>query len=160
MLEKIKDNCGKITFVIAIVAAALQVPSILSLIGSSMTESVIVTLIEYLLFLAACAVFLIPNKDIKVMLPIANVVFYGALAFRHVYSAIDGSLSSYATAALYAAVAVLILIPSCKKVYGIMSIIAIAFFVASALGGGAISLSILLIALLIGANYYFNIEKE
>ncbi len=159
MLEKIKSNLGKLTFVLSLVSAALLVPSVISIVFSTLTESTVITLIQYLLFLAVCGAFLLPKTDIKMIVPIANAVFYGALALRHIYSAITGGYSAYATAALYTAVAVLIFIPKCKKAYALTSLIAIAFFVASALGGGAVNLSTLLIAGILTANYYFVISE-
>ncbi len=160
MLEKLKGNLEKITFALSIVSAALLIPTILSALDGALTETGIVTLVEYLLLFAACILLVLPNQSIKAMLPIANAVFYGALAFRHLYTAILGNLPSYATALLYGAVAVLIFIPSCKKAFRLASLVAIAFFVSSALGGGAANLSILLISLLIATNHHFDTEKE
>ncbi len=160
MLEKLKGNLERVTFVLSIVAAALLIPTILSALDGALTEAEVVSLVEYLLLFAACVLLVLPKQSIKVMLPIANAVFYGALAFRHLYSAISGSLPSYATALLYGAVAVLIFIPSCKKAFRLATPVAIAFFLSSALGGGATNLSILLISLLIAANHQFDTEKE
>ncbi len=160
MLEKLKANSERLTRLLSVVSAALLVPSILANVDSELTEAGIVTLGGYLLLLAACILLFIPTKDIKITVPIANVLVYGSLAFRHAYSAISGSLSAYATALLYAAVAVLIFLPPCKKAYRITALISIAFFLASALGGGAVNLSMLLLSLLIAANTYLNMEKE
>ncbi len=161
MLDKIKENLSKITFAASITAGALLVPSTLSRLEGQLNEGKVIALIEYLLLLSASILLIIPKTDIKKIIPTANVLFYGAIAFASTYNAIKGNLiSSYATAGLYAAVAVLIFIPSAKKGYQITALIATAFLLASALSGGAVNLSFLITSLLISTNYYFNTEKE
>ncbi len=160
MLEKLQDNIGKITPVLSLTAAALTLPSALAVLNSELSEAVIVSLVGYLLHLAACILPVLPKQNLRAMVPVANAVFYGSLAFRQIYSALEGSLSAYAMAALYGAVAVLVFIPACRKAYQLTSLIAIAFFLASALGGGAVNLSLLLFSLLLAANHHFHTKKE
>ncbi len=160
MLEKLKANRSKITFVLSIVAGALLIPSLIARLDSPLTETGVVLLIEYLLLLTACGILILSQVTKKALLPVATVLFYGALAFLQVYNALSDSLSSYAMAGLYLAVLVLFFLPSCKKAFEITSLVAIAFFLAAALGGGVVNLSILLTSLLLAANRYFDIEKE
>ncbi len=160
MLEKLKNNIGNITCLLSVVSAALLVPTILSSIGNELTESVIVTIIQYLLTLTACILLLIPKQNLRRILPISHVLFYGALAFVQGYNAILGNLSSYAMTLLYGAVAVLVWILPCRKAFRLTTVIAIAFFLASALGGGAVNLSRLCFSLILAVNEYFTMEKE
>ncbi len=160
MIDKIKNDLSRITWVLSVVVAALLAPTILARLQDSLTEAALVALIEYGLLVAAATVLIVAKENAKQALPVSHTLFYAALAFVHVYNAIAGSLAAYATAGLYAAVAVLFFIPACKKAFQLTSLIAIAFFLASALGGGAVNLSILLFALVLAANNYFDSEKE
>lgn len=160
MIEKIKANIDKITLVLSIVAGALLVPSIIERIGSNMSEYYIILLIEYGLLLVSNLMFVIMNKNKdKALLP-ALILFFSALSLINVYNVIEGSFYNVATSVLYVGIVVVYLVSlnnnKVKNALYLLMLIALAFFLASALGGGAISLSILLTGLVLFGNIYLD----
>ena len=168
MNKWIKDNKFSLTFILASVAVALRIPSIISLEFSDISNYTICSLVSIGLFIASAIVLALAGykKSLGTSLEISAVLFSASAIVGYVYDIMNDSYSAVYYIALYGLFAILILFKGLAKnemskmLLWIVSITILVIGIVGTFSGSLSAAAYLIVAALIVFNNYFTEEEK